>query len=560
LLTASTAIRVGIASQGFAFPAPTGVVDTSLRSLATGPTSSAYLAKDSNGLLSAELTADRMVVPDVLFAGFGFGAYRGAYGNGTSERNDVLTQSLLWKPNSEVTLQSFLSFSRAVDSQPPPIYLTVDGSLPPPVRRRQFNGPDWALQRRDRLNYGLLASGSPADGWRLRGGIFRSESSEASSFDNLYLDVNADGRARQLVLADPAGRNASTSGELRLDRDVVSGDTLHRLSATVRGRQRSRIFGGTDAIDLGAIGINQRQEQGRPDFRFGPTDEDDIHQVGVGVGYEYRRKGLGELTLSAMSSDYRKRSTPSDAPSALTEANPMLYSGAAAFHVSDRVSLFSSYSEGLEDSGAAPSSAANRNAPLPASATRQRDAGIRWSAFSGLRLVLGVFSIEKPYFEFDQENVYRQLGTVGNRGVELSLSGTVSPTLNVLVGAVVSNPSLRNTASSTQALGDDPVDLPKSRAGINLDWKPDALRGTSIDLGVTYLGRRAATSDNTVYLPGRAIVDIGGRVPLRIAKRPAQLRLAITNLGDRQGWDSAGSGAYTLLFGRAAELSIAFDF
>lgn len=560
LLLESTAIRVGIASQGFAFPAPTGVVDIAFGPSPTNTASSAYIGLDSNGFATAEYAIDGVIVPGVLTGGLGVGAYRAAYGNGTTERNGVLTQRLQWTPHAALGLQSFMSFSRATDSEPPPVYLSLDGDVPPPLRLRQFNGPDWAQQRRDRINYGVLATITPAPGWRLRTGLFRSESREQVSFDNLYLNVTPDGQARQLVLADPAGQQASTSGELRLDREVVVGDTLHRLIASVRGRQRTRVFGGTDAIDLGPVGINQRQRAGRPDFTFGPTDADEIDQTGFGLAYEVRRTGLGEITLSALASDYRKQSTPAGEPAARATADPVLYAGAAAVHLSEHLSLYASYSDGLEDSGAAPSSAANRNAPLPASATRQRDAGLRWQLRPGLRLVAGVFSLQKPYFEFDRANVYRQLGVVANRGVELSLSGALSPQLDLVLGAVASDPTLRSADAGNADLGQDPVDQPRLRVGLNVDWRPDWLRGASLDAGLSHLGRRAATADNRVDLPARTVIDLGARLPLRLADHPAQLRLAITNIGDTRGWDSSGSGAYVPMFGRAAELSLAVDF
>ena len=43
-----------------------------------------------------------------------------------------------------------------------------------------------------------------------------------------------------------------------------------------------------------------------------------------------------------------------------------------------------------------------------------------------LSLILGLFEIEKPYFNLDDEDRFRQLGTLSNKGVELSLAGQIT--------------------------------------------------------------------------------------------------------------------------------------
>jgi iron complex outermembrane recepter protein len=67
-----------------------------------------------------------------------------------------------------------------------------------------------------------------------------------------------------------------------------------------------------------------------------------------------------------------------------------------------------------------PSVAANRGMILPDARTWQTDAGFHYLLISKLKLIAGVFEIQKPYFNFDRNNVDRQLGIQRARGVELS--------------------------------------------------------------------------------------------------------------------------------------------
>ena len=90
--------------------------------------------------------------------------------------------------------------------------------------------------------------------------------------------------------------------------------------------------------------------------------------------------------------------------------------------------MYAGYARGLEESGTAPPNAANRNQPLPAIMTEQKDAGVRFALTKDVKAVVGVFDLSRPYFGFDAGNVFKQIGTVRSRGAEFSVSGSVTPT------------------------------------------------------------------------------------------------------------------------------------
>ena len=66
------------------------------------------------------------------------------------------------------------------------------------------------------------------------------------------------------------------------------------------------------------------------------------------------------------------------------------------------VTLYGSYTRGLEDSPIAPPSAVNRGEPPPATTTWQIDGGVRIVVQPHLQLLLGAFKVQKTYFGFEK--------------------------------------------------------------------------------------------------------------------------------------------------------------
>src|SRR3546814_16781453 len=71
------------------------------------------------------------------------------------------------------------------------------------------------------------------------------------------------------------------------------------------------------------------------------------------------------------------------------------------------VSLYASFTRGLEESDVAPETAANRDGAPPAIRTRQIDAGATIRA-AGMTLLAGVLDIERPYYGVDGSNIFRR--------------------------------------------------------------------------------------------------------------------------------------------------------
>src|SRR4029078_886096 len=224
------------------------------------------------------------------------------------------------------------------------------------------------------------------------------------------------------------------STQTRLTQSVPNGPRLHVIHLSLRDRDAHRQFGGSTLLDLGPGQIGVPVDVPEPaSFDFGEVSRHHLAQATAGLAYDGRWRNVGEISFSISKTHYRKTTDiPGDDP-VVSKSNPWLYNGTAAVNLSKAIAVYARYARGLEESGVAPPTAANRNAPLPTIITTQKDAGIR-IAVGGLKIVAGVFDLTRPYFGFNSENFFGQVGSVESRGGEFSISCKVTPEIYLARG------------------------------------------------------------------------------------------------------------------------------
>ena len=91
------------------------------------------------------------------------------------------------------------------------------------------------------------------------------------------------------------------------------------------------------------------------------------------------------------------------------------------------MSIYGTYIEGLESTPAAPMTAANFGATLPATDSKQREAGIKIEPHPGLLIQAAYFDIERGSAFVNGANLYVLDGRARFRGTEFSVTGEVMP-------------------------------------------------------------------------------------------------------------------------------------
>jgi iron complex outermembrane recepter protein len=283
------------------------------------------------------------------------------------------------------------------------------------------------------------------------------------------------------VLYDEGSSSASTSGELRLTRQLIEGDRFHQFHLMTRGRMKDRRYGGSQRFDFGRGRIDEPILAPEPALSSGPKTTDEVRQLTAGLGYEGRWRNVGELSLGIQRTSYEKAVVRPSEALPVSEASPWLYNGTLSILASSDLVFYAGYTKGLEESPVAPQIAVNRGEAPPAIITEQMDAGFRYAITPALRVVAGVFDVRKPYFGLDPMRVFRQLGEVRNRGIEISLAGQITPRLNTVLGVVLLDATVSGDAVDLGLIGPRPVGSFGQHITGALNWSVPWVQGLSLD-------------------------------------------------------------------------------
>lgn len=552
-------VRVGIAAQAYPFPAPTGIADFNLRLPGDAKVVSGILTFGPYATYALEADGQYPIVPGRLSFGLGLRGTR--FDNEMGDQNFVWNAGVVgrWRSDSGSEVSGFWSKETSNDLKQQPVPRTDAPHLPPRYHRRTFYGQSWTGWEGREVNAGTLAKTMIAD-WTLRAGLFRSNFRSMNIYSDTLLSTQPDGRGRHVISALPPQRAASTSGEARASRVITDGALRHTVHLAVRGRSLARDFGGAVSADFGTAIVGEQVALPRPDYRFGPTSRDDLRQGTAGVSYGAMWAGVGELSVGLQKTFYERRIAQPQFPVARSKADPWLYNATLNAAVSSSLTLYGSYTRGLEASGTAPSNARNAGEAMPPSLTRQIDAGFRAAITPRLRVVAGVFEVQKPYFNLDAATVFGPLGHVRNRGLEISVTGEIAPGLDLVAGMTLLQPRLSGEPVDRGIVGPVPIGPRPRYSTLSLTYRPAAWENFSIDLLVTESSARVAHNDNVLKLPAWVDVTLGARYAFRLYGAPAALRVRALNVTNNYGWTLTNGGGFFPRPARRVISSLTVDF
>jgi iron complex outermembrane receptor protein len=558
-LLGSVSIKVGLSAQGYPFAAPSGIVDQSLRLPTSANAASVVTNFDSYGSIGTEVDGSLKASERLSFA-YGLAGGHVEYPDGTSNWNH--TESLLarWRPAPGIEIIPFAFVYNDYDDEAGVFFIPAGPYLPVLPKIRSYEGPQWADYRYTDSGQGVLASADLAANWLLRLGAFRTVHHQMTGFTNILAEEQPDGTGERLLFADPKQTNTALSGEIRLTHSIPDGPRLHVIHLSLRQRDTHREFGGSALLDLGPGRIGEAVDIPRPaSFDFSELSHQHLTQSTYGIAYDGRWKNVGEISFGLSQARYRKTTMIPGDGEAVSRSSPWIYNGTIAANLGKSVAAYAGYARGLEESGLAPPSAANRNTPLPTIITSQKDAGVRINISKGVRAVAGVFDLSRPYFGFDNANLYRQVGTVRSRGAEFSLSGSVTPKLSVVAGAVFIDGKVTRDAGVSGVIGSKPVGLNPRQLSLNGNWNTP-LKGLELDTTLINRSPAPATTDNLVYIPAKWRWDVGGHYRFKLATRDATFRLQLFNITGKTGYGVNGSGVYSQNPGRFVQGYLTIDF
>lgn len=542
-------IRVGISEIGYAFPAPTGIVDYNLRHSGDGTPNATIIANagpyEARGISidgSVPLIGKELLLPIGVSSQVSTQTPYASYPGYTSTVTSVGTTPQ-WSPNDKVTVRALFDWQETRDATTFPLFFTAGDFLPPPIPRG-YLGQDWAQGRSLTENLGGLVTAQLSREWSLGAGLFRSAADNPVSFADLYTDIQPNGRSEHLLVGYPDQSASSTSGELRLRGRFRAGNWYHELIFLTRGRDVLARYGGEDVVDVGPAVIGSSLQVPEPDFTYSTRTNDRSELWSIGSAYHVDWRGLVELEMGLQDENYRKDVTsPGTSEAELTD-HPLRAYGNSALALTRRLTLYAGYTQGLEDSGVAPSSAQNRGAVLPASLTWQVDSGMRYLLTPQLKVIAGVYELQKPYFNPDASGVDRELGVQQARGIELSISGQQIAHFDINVGILAAKVSIVGPDLPAEGVGPIAVGQPRLQYAANVNYTVPWWPVLSLDLAAIHFGTQPASVDNGVYTPAVSQLNLGVRYKFTILGKNSTLRVQFQNAAGSYWWTNFYTPGY----------------
>ena len=565
-LRTSTAIRVGHAAIDYPFPAPTGIVDAKMKTISGELFASPAFTFAQHGGWIVEFDSEVPIKGDRIGVLVGYAGARNEFADGALN----IAHGISVKPVlrlGTIEISPFGAMGRAHNTLPRPL-TTINGDFIPAIpRKRYYLGQAWAKGSGHNDNLGVTLKAALGKNLTLRSGLFMSRQQRMRNYTELFAIGAASAPARHRFIADPRHEIRSWSGEAML---AWRPSSRHRFFAGYRMRDRHTDSGGSAIRDFGDVVYGERDPEPEERFTFAQANAGRVKQSALMLGYAGTFDGLGRINLGIQKANYR--ATFFDAATGLTtlsRARPWLYNANLSLDLAKDLSFFAGTATGLEDSGAAPENAVNRNEQLPASRSTQYEAGLRWD-FGKSHLVFSAFQIAKPYFGFDKSapgvlKPYVELGRVRHRGVEASLAGHFGSRLNLLAGVVLMQPRVTDTPIDIGLVGKRPAGTPSISARLDLNYRTDILGGLTPVAALGYAGRRAvgpppSLTQAQLMLPSHMTLDLGLRQRLKLGKLPMSFRFMLNNVFDEEAWKVLAANTLQMDDRRRIQLTVSADF
>ena len=541
--------RVGISEIGYAFPAPTGIIDYDLRHPGDGTPGATIIANvgpyDAWGVSvdgTVPLAGKELILPIGVATQVSTQTPSESY-TGYTSRVTSIGATPQWSPNDRVTVRGLFDWQETRDATTFPQYFTAGDFLPPTIPQR-YLGQNWAQGRSLTENLGALVAAQLSRTWSLNAGIFRSSADNPVSFADFYTAVQPNGESEHLLVGYPDQNNASTSGEVRLTGHFSTSDWHHQLILLARGRDVLARYGGDDVVDVGPANIDSGLQVPEPEFIYSARTSDRTELWSVGSAYHVDWDKLAELEVGIQQESYKESVTTFGEPTGRLSDRPPRAYGNSAIALTHLLTLYAGYTQGLEDSGVAPSAAQNRNAVLPASRTWQVETGLRYIVTPGLKVITGVYELQKPYFNLDTGDVDRELGVQRARGFELSVSGQPVADLDIDLGVLVDKVAIVGSDLGAEGVGPVAVGQPRLLYTANVNYTIPWWSAASLDFSAAHFGQAPGTVDNRVYVPAVNILNIGGRYEFKVFGKNSTLRVQLQNFPDSYWWTVALTPGY----------------
>lgn len=385
--------------------------------------------------------------------------------------------------------------------------------------------------------------------WQLSVGALRQNSDRASTVPTNTLTSNA-GAYTTTAATTTFSLDTVLSNTVALNGRVRAAGWWHELVLANSGFDWKRYTPyQTGAITLGRASVQQPllfAQPAWPDFRHryqaAATRQQSL-TLGDTVHFDEAWSAQLLASQSWLSSRSYGKTGATTSDYSATGVSP---TASLMFKPRPNMTTYATYADNLQQGDIAPAGTANAGTSLAPYRSKQWELGykVEWSKFN---LAAALFRVERPFAYTDADKVFAVRGEQVNRGIELMFNSAVGRDLTLYGGLTLLDPRLGNTgvaaSSDTQILG-----LSRRAANLLAEYRAPFAPGLTFSLNLNHLGQRPGDNDNTSWVAGYTVADLGLRYASRLLGREATWSVSARNLGDRQYWANitpSGQNGYT---------------
>lgn len=463
--------------------------------------------------------------------------------------------------NDKFSIELDLEYIDKSVSEPTEFYLlTADGGLViPPLQDLKINmGADWFQAEGEELNAVIKAKYEISDSWEVSLGVGRSEWEGTRRYSSFFSYDIATGDGTVGISTFPDREVDNTIYRLDVAGAFNTGAIEHQVVFGVSDYKSEQVI--PDRVRQGSYAQNFRNTVNIPKQ---PTpartvlNRTESKDFGYYVTDRIKLNEKLQVTLGYRWTDYSNESQL--APK--YEDEPGVASASVLYKLSDNISLYASFLEGLEEGGTAPGIADNAGEVLSAAVSEQVEAGVKYQTDSGLNLTLAYFDIERESAYISPEtNLFKQDGLANFKGAEFSATGELSEQLSIAASATYID-AIQDSAGSPSVVGKRIENTPQRTGSLFLEYRLAQLPSLALSAGAFYVGKRAVNPSNDAFVSSYTLYDLGASYQVNVFDgKTLTLRANAHNVTNKRYWQATGAQLVAAGLPRSVSVSATLSF
>jgi iron complex outermembrane receptor protein len=450
---------------------------------------------------------------------------------------------------------------------PTPANLYPALQLPPLLDASSNFGPDWASNRAEERNVLATADWRISPAWALSLSYGNSHLVRDRHFNTIDLDEygpNTDGDGLLSISLQPGATfenvnyRAEVAGAVQLafmEHELLVGATQNVRDGFTGASTLATCPGTTPTAARVTCSQNIFHPVDIPETLFParagtPTR---IEDTGYYLFDRIRMTKWLQVLAGVRKVDYSERNLHSG--QVTFAEKPTTVSYGAILQPRPWMSVYGTYIEGLESTPAAPHSAVNAGATVPATNSTQWETGIKVEPRLGLLVQAALFEIERSSAFVNAANVYVLDGRARFRGIELSVTGEPTPDWSLYATAqfldakqvsgaqteITTSPDTGVVTVVPTVVGRKIENTPERTVSVATEYRfTRALSGLSVNAAAYYVSERAVNPLNQAFIAGYTLLDLGASFNATLHGTELTLSVTGQNIAGKKYFSSTG--------------------